>query len=138
METMEARSLARAASFTPEQLSNLMLSLATLGWVPREPLVEAMVARIAVTASVFKAQDMANSCWAMAVFIARGVPCYAFDAALKPLAQRSQRLVGIRRLSPLLSEPSLSSLRTPQSSAPNTRPAWRSIAQAGPSITAEP
>ena len=90
METMEARSLARAASFTPEQLSNLMLSLATLGWVPREPLLEAMVARIAVTASAFNAQDIANSCWAMAVFIARGVPCYAFDAALKPLAHRSQ------------------------------------------------
>ena len=72
METMEERALQLMTSIPPSLLSNLMLSLAALGWVPREPLLKQMVRRINVSAESFNAQDTANAFWAMAVYIARG------------------------------------------------------------------
>ena len=90
MEALEEQAQGLMAALTPHNLSNLMLSFATLGWVPREPLLHAMLLRISVSAKMFNTQDLANTLWAMAVYIARGVPCHALQLALQPLAKRTQ------------------------------------------------
>ena len=89
-ERLEARALVLMYAFTPQLLSNFMLSLAILGWAPREDLLQAMVGRLHGTAAQFNPQDLANSFWAMAVFLARGVPCFKLSKALGPLAKRTQ------------------------------------------------
>jgi hypothetical protein len=91
-ERLEARALMLMHAFTPQLLSNFMLSLAILGWAPREDLLQAMVGRLHGTAAHFNPQDLANSFWAMAVFLARGVPCFKLSKALGPLAKRTQEI----------------------------------------------
>ena len=92
MEMMEERAQQLMPTLPPSMLSILMLSLAALGWVPREALLKQMVRRINVSAQSFNAQDTANALWAMAVYIARGVKCHSLQLALQPLAKRTQDL----------------------------------------------
>ena len=92
METMEERALQLMTSIPPSLLSNLMLSLAALGWVPREPLLKQMVRRINVSAESFNGQDTANAFWAMAVYIARGYACMQMTRRLHARAHTYKRM----------------------------------------------
>lgn len=82
LDNLASQALYKLPAFTADQLSSMMWSMATLGYVPGTPLLEAAAAALSRNAGLLSAKCASQALWAFARMEYRP-PAALLDAVLK-------------------------------------------------------